>query len=87
MDLFEKFSAVSVSAGSRISDLDRFFCEQHQAAYHAARSALLELRCIWEDVEKKQDELLQETKELLSGRILTLSPEISASRTPGSRSF
>lgn len=37
MDLFEKFSAVSVSAGSRISDLDRFFCEQHQAAYHAAK--------------------------------------------------
>lgn len=78
MDLFEKFSAVSVSAGSRISDLDRFFCEQHQAAYHAARSALLELRCIWEDVEKKQDELLQETKELLSGRnSYTVSRDLS----------
>ena len=68
MDLFEKFSAVSVSADSRISDLDRFFCEQHQAAYHAARSVLLELRCIWEDVEKKQKEILQDTGELLPGR-------------------
>lgn len=78
MDLFEKLSAVSVSADSRISDLDRFFCEQHQAAYHAARSALLELRCVWEDIEKKQDELLQETKELLSGRnSYTVSKDLS----------
>lgn len=87
MDLFEKFSAVSVSAGSRISDLDRFFCEQHQAAYHAARSALLELRCIWEDVEKNRMNSCRRRKSCFLAEILTLSPEISASRTPGSRSF
>ena len=43
MDLLEKFAAVEVKADNRISEKDKFYCEQHQAAYKAAVSMFKEL--------------------------------------------
>ena len=87
MDLFEKFSAVSVSVGSRISDLDRFFCEQHQAAYHAADRRFWSCAASGRMLRKNRMNSCRRRKSCFLAEILTLSPEISASRTPGSRSF
>ncbi len=58
MDLLEKFAAVEVKADNRISEKDKFYCEQHQAAYKAAVSMFKELIFVWADMQKQQDELL-----------------------------
>lgn len=61
MNLFAKFEAVEMKADFRISDADKQFCEAHQAAYEAAKSALTELQFFWEDILKNQEALLKET--------------------------
>lgn len=60
MDLLEKFAEVEVKADGRISEADKHFCEQHQAAYQAALDAFSELVFIWNDIVKAQDDLLRE---------------------------
>ena len=40
MNILDKFNAVEVKADSRISDYERQFCEDNQAAYDKARKAL-----------------------------------------------
>ena len=58
MDLLEKFAAVEVKADNRISETDKFYCEQHQAAYKTVVSIFKELMFVWADMQKQQDELL-----------------------------
>jgi len=58
MDLLEKFAAVEVKADNRISETDKFYCEQHQAAYKTVVSMFKELMFVWADMQKQQDELL-----------------------------
>ena len=58
MDLLEKFAAVEVKADNRITAEDKNYCEQHQAAYEAARDAFQELAFIWNDIESTQLSLL-----------------------------
>ena len=64
MDLLEKFAAVEVKADNRISEKDKFYCEQHQAAYKAAVSMFKELIFVWADMQKQQDELLEISRAL-----------------------
>lgn len=59
MDLLEKFAEVEIKADGRISETDKHFCEQHQAAYQAALDAFSELVFIWNDIEKAQIGLLE----------------------------
>ena len=63
MDLLDKFAEVEVRADGRISESDKHFCEQHQAAYQAALDAFSELVFIWNDIVKGQDDLLRELGE------------------------
>lgn len=58
MDLLEKFNALKVEADTRISPLDKEFCEKHQRAYEAAIQSLQELSFFWADMEKAQREAL-----------------------------
>lgn len=58
MDLLAKFGTVEVKADHRIAETDRFFCEQHQAAYEAAILTYQELSYIWAEMEKQQQDLL-----------------------------
>lgn len=58
MDLLEKFNALTVEADTRISPLDKDFCEKHQAAYEAAIQSFRELSFFWSDMEKAQRDLL-----------------------------
>lgn len=58
MKLLDKFSAVEVKADNRIMEEDKYFCEQHQAAYEAARTSFQELAYIWSDIEDTQSKLL-----------------------------
>ena len=60
MDLLQKFAAVEVSEDTRITEADRDFCKTHQAAYDNAKSALAELKCVWEDMVAGQKSLLSE---------------------------
>jgi len=60
MDLLKKFENVEVQADNRISEQDKFYCEQHQTAYETAISNFKELAFFWADMEKAQQELLGE---------------------------
>lgn len=61
MDLLQKFAGVQVKEDARITEADKHFCTAHQAAYDNARSALPELLCMWEDMQRQQAELLTGT--------------------------
>lgn len=60
MDLLEKFAAVEVQADNRISESDKFYCEQHQSAYETAISSYKELSFFWADMVAAQEEFLGE---------------------------
>ena len=58
MSLLEKFDTVSVRAVCRISERDKQYCEQQQAAYTAALYGFQELIYFWEDMLASQKALL-----------------------------
>ena len=58
MSLLDKFSAVEVKTDNRISEEDRVFCQTQQRAYEEAKAALIEIRGLWKDLVKSQEELL-----------------------------
>lgn len=60
MDLLQKFAAVEVQADNRISENDKFYCEQHQSAYETAISNYKELAFFWADMEAAQKEFVGE---------------------------
>lgn len=60
MDLMTKFAAVKIEADNRISEQDKQFCEQNQAAYEAALGVFTELSYFWSDVEAEQRKYLGE---------------------------
>ena len=80
MDLFAKFEAVEMKVDFRISEADKQFCEAHQSAYEAAKSALTELQFFWADILQTQETLLTGTSDTkttyLSGYdTLKISPD------------
>lgn len=58
MNLLEKFDTVEVNVDSHISDADKQFCEQQQAAYTAALYGFQELTYFWEGMLAEQKALL-----------------------------
>ena len=60
MELLEKFAAVEVQTDNRISENDKFYCEQHQSAYETAISSYKELAFFWADMEAAQKEFVGE---------------------------
>lgn len=58
MSLLGKFDAVEIKTTDQISDADKAFCEAHQKAYEDAKSSLLELIFIWEEMFTNQQRLL-----------------------------
>jgi len=58
MNLIEKFEKVEVRLERRISDADRQFCEQQQAAYTTAIHSFQELTYFWEDMLAAQKVIL-----------------------------
>jgi len=58
MDLLEKFAAVEIKAGNRLSTADRQYCESQQAAYEAALASFKELAFFAADMRQVQEELL-----------------------------
>ena len=58
MDLLEKFNAVAVKAGNRISEADKDYCERHQAAYESAITSYAELLRVSLQLDETQKELL-----------------------------
>lgn len=79
MDLLEKFVAVEVKADNRISETDKFYCEQHQAAYKTAINMFKELMFVWADMQKQQDELLGNRQGALYHDYLTAREGLSIS--------
>ena len=63
MDLLEKFDAVVIETDSRISELDKEYCDAHQKAYDDARTMLAELKIIWETMLTSQKEKLEGTSD------------------------
>lgn len=63
MDLLEKFDSVVIENDSRISPLDKEYCEAHQKAYDNARIMLQELKIIWETMLSSQKEHLKDTSD------------------------
>lgn len=61
MNLLERFEKVTVEVDNRITSADRDFCEMHQQAYETAIQSFQELLFFWEDMEKRQKELLGES--------------------------
>ena len=59
MNALDKLTAVQIEADSRISEMDRKFCEAHQAAYIDAKASLNELEYIWTDIVSRQSKLLE----------------------------
>ena len=59
MDLLEKFDTVVIETDSRISELDKEYCDAHQNAYDDARAMLAELKIIWETMLTSQKEKLE----------------------------
>ena len=57
-ELLKKFSAVEVKADNRITQADKAFCEKQQEAYETAISCYQELDFFWDDMVKKQKEIL-----------------------------
>lgn len=62
MELLQKFAAVKIQADSRISETDKYYCEQHQKAYETAICSFKELGFFWADMKAAQRELLGEEK-------------------------
>lgn len=62
MELLEKFAAVEIKADSRISEQDRQYCEDHQAAYESALAGFRELIFFAADMRTAQKELLEPWK-------------------------
>lgn len=58
MDLLEKFNAVEVKTDDRITQRDKDFCEQHQAAYENAVTSYTEMLRLWLTLDERQKELL-----------------------------
>jgi len=58
MDLLEKFNAVPVKADTGITEADKRFCEQQQAAYTAALQGFQELIYFWGDMLTAQKAVL-----------------------------
>lgn len=58
MDLLQKFATVEIKADNRISENDKYYCEQHQSAYEAAINCFKELAFFWADVEAAQKEFV-----------------------------
>ena len=58
MELLQKFAAVEIQAGQRMTEADRDYCERHQKAYETALNSFKELAFFWEDMNKAQRELL-----------------------------
>jgi len=58
MDLLEKFNAVPVKADAGITEADKQFCEQQQAAYTAALQGFQELIYFWGDMLAAQKAVL-----------------------------
>ena len=85
VDLLEKFNAVNVKAGSRISEADRDYCERHQAAYESALTSYAELLRISKQLEEAQatqlggEDAVKRKCYLLSTRDVTIN-EYSVAR-------
>lgn len=60
MELLQKFAAVEIQADNRITESDKWYCEQHQKAYEAALNSYKELAFFWDDMNTVQQELLGE---------------------------
>ena len=58
MELLDKFATVEVKADNRISENDKFYCEQHQSAYETAISSFKELAFFWAEIEEAQKKYL-----------------------------
>lgn len=80
MELLEKFDAVVIETDSRISELDKEYCEAHQKAYDDARTVLAELKIIWETMLTSQKEKLERTSDSAT-LYLTGSDKLSISLT------
>lgn len=80
MNLLEKLSGVEIQPDSRISESDRQFCMIQQQAYDTAREDLSELRQIWKDIEKHQEDIFRPITDEAYGRdsYITLSGFSSA---------
>lgn len=72
--LLNKFQAVQVDTDSKLSEVDLLYCRQHQKAFEAARQEILELSCVWSQMEAEQQECLKLVEHLASA-----SPYLSAS--------
>lgn len=79
MELLDKSTAAEARADSRISENDRFYCEQHQAAYEAAIDNFKEFAFFWTNMEAVQKEFLGDESDPLFHNYLTsrVSPSIS----------
>lgn len=60
MDILTKFEAVTVKAEIRLAETDRLFCEAHEKAYRTALACFQEMEYIWEDICRRQKEILSE---------------------------
>ncbi len=58
MNLLDKLSAVTVTADTRITAVDRDFCQAHQKAYEMAKQSLSELGAMYADVVRNLNEIL-----------------------------
>ena len=61
MGLLEKFESVEIKAENQISESDKEFCEAHQTAYNDAKTSLMELCVMWEDILENQKQSLRGT--------------------------
>ena len=52
MDLAEKLQSVVIEVDTRITQEDRAFCEQNQAAYEEVLNNYIEFRFFWETMEE-----------------------------------
>lgn len=78
MGLLEKFESVEIKAENQISESDKEFCEAHQTAYNDAKTSLLELSVMWEDILEGQKNALKSTGDssqtyVAAGSITSLS--------------
>ena len=62
MELLQKFAAGEIQVDDRISETDKYYCEQHQKAYETAICSFKELGFFWADMKAAQRELLGEEK-------------------------
>lgn len=58
MDILTKFEAITMKAALRLAEADQSFCKAHETAYHTALTFFQEMEYIWEDICKRQKDIL-----------------------------